>query len=113
MNQADLACVLVRLLGLGQVEDHRHLLVIPMAQVSSGRKLTFGLKAQQCRLSRRAAGKGHQVLCSHDHEVLLDRKASNDLLATHHKRDLEGHLRPGQMAVHRLPLLVPLRALLL
>ena len=51
--------------------------------------------------------------CNHAHEVLLGRKASNDLLATHHKRELEECLRLERMVGRRLLVRVPLRALLL
>jgi hypothetical protein len=84
-----------------------------MARVSNVRKLTFDLKAPLCRPSRQAVGRRRQLLCSHGHEVLLGKKASTGLLATHHKIELEEYLRLGRMVDQRLLVQVLLQALLL
>jgi CRISPR/Cas system-associated protein Cas10 (large subunit of type III CRISPR-Cas system) len=84
-----------------------------MARISSVRKPNFDLKAPLCRPSRQAVGRRRQLLCSHDHEVLLGRKASKDLLATHHKKELEGYRHLGRTVDQRLQMRVLLQALLL
>jgi hypothetical protein len=84
-----------------------------MARISSVRKPTFDLKAPLCRPSRQAVGRRRQLLYSHDHEVLLGRKASKDLLVTHHKKELEGYRHLGRTVDQRLQVRVLLQALLL
>lgn len=100
-TRAGQACVLVLLLHQRKVEHLLHLLVIRMAQVNSARNLSFDLRVLLSRLSRLAAGRRYQTLCSHARKARPGREVSTDLPVVLPKKGPESLLSLRRTA-HRL-----------